>query len=156
MYGISRIDNDSSRSHSWRVSLKRRNKKIVKNFADKKHGGIEESLNSAKAYRDNIIRENPAISRKEFCRKLRQHNTSGIPGVYRYAKRYTLKNGVEKAHWYWEAQWPGEKPGSFEKQTFSILQYGEDKARELAIDARRKGVSRLKGVFWASERPQYA
>ena len=39
MYGISRIDDDSDRTHAWRVSLRRRGKALVKNFADKKYGG---------------------------------------------------------------------------------------------------------------------
>lgn len=151
MYGISRIDDDIHRMHAWRVSLRRKGKMIVKNFPDKKFGGKRKALNEAKAYRDEVLIKYPPISRKQFCSILRRHNTSGIPGVYRYAKRYKLKDGCVKEIWYWEAHWPTGKNES-EKATFSVSNFGEDKAKKLAIQARKAGVKKLEGVFWASER----
>jgi len=152
MYGISRIDDELHRTHAWRVSLRRRNKPIVKNFPDKTYGGKRKALTAAKEYRDQMLDEHPPMTRKEFCSTLRRHNTSGIAGVYRYAKRYKLKDGCIKELCYWEAHWPGKKAGDFEKATFSIQQYGERKAKKLAIAAREAGVKKLEGVFWASER----
>ncbi|WP_373079546.1 hypothetical protein [Zhongshania sp.] len=152
MYGISRIDDETYRTHAWRVSLRRQNKLIVKNFPDKTYGGKRKALTAAKSYRDEVVSQYPPTTRQQFCSTPRRHNTSGIPGVYRYAKRYKLKDGCVKELWYWEAHWPGKKPGDFEKATFPIQYYGEKGAKELAIAAREAGVQKLKGVFWASER----
>ena len=150
-YGISRIDDPTHRTHAWRVSLRRQNRMFVKNFTDKKHGGKNKALKAAKEYRDQVIAENPPTTRKQFCSTLRRHNTSGIPGVYRYAKSYTLANGEERKVWYWESTWPARKEG-IEKATFSVKTYGERKAKALAVAAREQGINKLDGVFWASER----
>ncbi|MEX1669378.1 AP2/ERF family transcription factor [Zhongshania guokunii] len=151
MYGISRIDDDIHRTHAWRVSIRRQGKLLVKNFPDKTYGGKRKALAEAKLHRDKIVAEHPPTTRKQFCSTLRRHNNSGIPGVYRYAKRYKLKNGCIKEIWYWEAHWP-VGTNSSEKATFSVAVYGERKAKRMAIATREAGVSKLEGVFWASER----
>jgi len=152
MYGITRIDDEIRNSHAWRVSLRRQNVMYIKNFPDKTHRGKGRALVAAKAYRNEIVEKHPPTTRQEICNIKRSNNTSGIPGVYCYSKHYKLKNDCIKELRYWEAHWPGEKPGSFEKATFPIQEYGEKRAKKLAIDARRAGVAKLKGVFWASER----
>lgn len=151
MYGISRIDDDSHHTHAWRVSLRRRGKRLVRNFPDKKYGGRCEALLAAKAHRDALLEQYPPITRKEFSSVRRRNNQSGITGVYRYAKKYCLADGREKETWYWEAHWPTEM-GRFQRISFSVNDYGEDLARRLAIRAREQGVKQLDGVFWASER----
>lgn len=151
MYGISRIDDDIHRSHAWRVSLSRRGKRYVKNFADKKCDGKMKALAAAKLYRDDLIKEVLPLSRREFCSILRSNNKSGISGVCKYGKPFTLKDGTVKKNWYWEATWPvGD--GKQANRIFSVNEYGDDKARELAIGARRSAMRRIKGNFWASER----
>jgi hypothetical protein len=151
MYGISRIDDDKHRSHAWRVSLSRRGKRYVKNFADKKYEGKMKALAGAKKYRDELVSENPPLSRKEFCSILRRNNKSGISGVCTYGKPFTLKDGTVKKNWYWEATWPAGD-GKQANMIFSVNEYGDDKARELAIRARRSAMRRIEGHFWASER----
>lgn len=151
MYGISRIDDDLYRTHAWRVSLRRQGKLHVKNFPDKKYGGKRKAQQAAKAYRDEVIRDYPPTTRKQFCATVRRNNTSGIPGVYTYGKRYALKDGSIRETRYWEAHWPvGENSSA--KASFSYNTFGEKKAKELAIQARQAGIARLKGVFWASKR----
>jgi len=151
MYGISRIDDDKHRSHAWRVSLSRRGKRYVKNFADKKYGGKTKALASARQYRDELVSDIPPLSRKEFCSILRRNNKSGVSGVCKYGKPFSLKDGTVKKNWYWEATWPAGN-GKQANITFSVNEYGDDKARELAIKARRSAMRRIKGHFWASER----
>lgn len=151
MYGISRIDDDLYRTHAWRVSLRRQGKLHVKNFPDKKYGGKRKAQQAAKLYRDDIIRDNPPTTRKQFCATVRRNNTSGIPGVYTYGKRYALKDGSIRETRYWEAHWPVGENGSA-KASFSYNTFGEEKAKALAIQARQAGIARLKGVFWASKR----
>jgi hypothetical protein len=151
MYGISRIDDSHHFTHAWRVSLRRRGKLLVKNFPDKKYGGSLNALKAAKEHRDKLIEANPPLTRREFAAIRRRNNTSGVTGVYRYAKAYKLADGREKEIWYWEAHWPTDS-GKHQKATFSIDQYGDDLARQLAIRARKNELKEVEGFFWASER----
>ncbi|MFT6287964.1 MAG: hypothetical protein ACJA09_002721 [Alcanivorax sp.] len=151
MYGISRIDTDRFRTHAWRVKLTRRGKNYVKNFPDKHWGGKLKALVQAKAFRDEFLEQHPPLSRVEYCSILRSNNQTGITGVYRYAKSFTLKNGEIKESWYWEATWP---IGSSKQShlTFPVNEYGEDKARQLAVRARKDALSAIVGHYWASAR----
>lgn len=151
MYGISRIDDDLYRTHAWRVSIRRQGKLLVRNFPDKKFGGKRKAQQAAKQFRDEIIAKFPPTTRKQFCATVRRNNTSGIPGVYTYGKRYKLKDGSVRETRYWEAHWPVGENGSA-KASFSYNTFGEKKAKQLAIQARKDGISRIKGVFWASKR----
>jgi len=151
LYGISRIDDDKHRTHAWRVSLRRKGKTHVKNFPDKKYGGKRKALQLAKHYRDKLIIKYPPLTRKEFANILRANNKSGITGVCWYAKPYYLRDGTKCESAYWEASWPTAM-GDSEYTTFSVKKYGEDKARRLAINARRRGLKKVQGIFWASQR----
>lgn len=151
MYGISRIDSASERTHAWRVSLRRRGKRLVKNFTDRQHGGSSQALAAAQRYRDSLLHRYPPLSRRDFAAILRSNNLTGVSGVYRYAKRYRLKDGTQKESWYWEANWPAAR-GVSAKASFSVNRYGEDIARLMALQAREKGLAAVEGVFWASER----
>jgi hypothetical protein len=148
-YGISRIDDDKNRAHAWRVSFRRRGRGHVKNFTDKKYGGREPALQGAREYRDQFIRDNPPVSRKEVCTIRRSNNKSGVTGVCTYPKRYQLSNGSIRENWYWEASWP-TVCGESAKALFSVNTYGQDMARQMAFNARREGLATVKGVFWRS------
>ena len=54
-YGISRVDNDASRTHGWLVTIQRRGVIYRKHFSDGVHGGKTKSFGAAKQYRDDII-----------------------------------------------------------------------------------------------------
>lgn len=151
MYGISRMDNEQYNTHSWRVSLCRRGKRLVKNFPDKKCGGRYAALEQAIAFRDELLLEHPPITRKEFSNASRRNNKTGITGVYKYAKSYRLKDGTKKESWYWEANWPDAQGGSVCK-AFPINRYGEALAKQMAIRARENGLQTVEGTFWAAER----
>lgn len=149
-YGISRIDDEKYRAHTWRVSLRRHGRTHVKNFTDKRYGDRERALHEARQYRDQFIRENPPVSRKEVCTIRRSNNKSGMTGVCTYAKRYQLSNGSIRENWYWEASWPTVR-GESAKAIFSVNTYGQDMARQMAFNARREGLAAVEGVFWRSE-----
>ena len=150
-YGISRIDDELQRAHSWRVSLRRNGRSHVKNFPDKRCGGREYALCAARQYRDHILSSYPPVTRKEVCAILRSNNTSGISGVCTYTKSYKRRDGSMKENWYWEASWP-DAQGQSVKSVFSVNTYGEKIARQMAIRARTKAVADLEGYFWPSER----
>jgi hypothetical protein len=150
MYGISRIDDKEYRTHAWRVSLRRRRIMHVRNFADQKCGGKRKALRLARAYRDELIRKNPPLSRKEFSNIRRRNNRSGVVGVCRYAKSYRLKDGTVRYSWYWEAIWP-TTPGKSETAIFSVNKFGEAGAFNRARAARVLGFKRIEGVYWPCE-----
>ena len=82
---------------------------------------------------------------------LRSNNTTGITGVYRYAKSYKLKNGQLVHSWYWEATWPiGNSQQAH--QAFSVNEHGEVNPRQLTIRARTQALQALEGSFWAAAR----
>ena len=147
MYGISRIDDEEYRTHAWRVSLRRRRIMYVKNFADKKCGGKRKALRLARAYRDELIRKIRPLSRKEFSGIRRRNNRTGVVGVCRYSKSYTLRDGTVRYSWYWEAIWP-TAPGKSEIVRFSINKFGEAGAFNRARAARARGFKRIEGVYW--------
>ena len=151
LYGISRIDDDQHHSHAWRVSLRRHGHRHVKNFTDKKFGGTDAALLSAQDFRDEFLASHPPISRKEVCLVRRSNNRSGVSGVCTYAKRHQRRDGSVKENWYWEASWP-DTSGQAVKRVFSVNNYGESMARQMAINARTEAMLALEGVFWASER----
>ncbi len=151
MYAISRIDDTIHNAHAWRVSLRRRGTLHVKNFPDKKHSGKGRALRLAKAFRDELLVKYPPMTRQQFCSIIRNNNRSGISGVYTYNKSYVLRDGTVKKTSYWEANWPNGNSESA-SVSFSVKTYGENKAKKLAIRARKKGLRSVKGVFWASER----
>lgn len=151
MYGISRFDNESNRTHGWRVSLRRHGKMLVKNFPDKRHGGKRKALKLAQQHRDDLLKKYPPITRKEVCVIKRSNNKTGITGVCTYGKRYRLRDGTERESRYWEANWPGED-GTALSINFSVNKYGEEVARSMAIRARRRALAGIDGLFWASER----
>jgi hypothetical protein len=119
----------------------------VKNFADKKCGGKRKALRLARAYRDELIRKIPPLSRKEFSGIRRRNNRTGVVGVYRYSKSYTLRDGTVRYSWYWEAHWP-TAPGESEVARFSINKFGEAGAFNRARAARARGFERIEGVYW--------
>lgn len=150
-YGISRVDDELNRTHAWRVSLRRHGRGHVKNFPDKKHGGRQQSLRHARKHRDAIVSQHPPMTRMEFCFIKRSNNTSGTTGVCTYAKRYVRRDGSVKENWYWEASWPDER-GESAKAVFSVNRHGDEMAKQMAINARTRGLELLEGVFWRSER----
>ena len=150
-YGVSRIDDDINCTHAWRISLSRNGRRFVRNFTDRKHGDGQQALHAARIYRDQILRENPPISRKEFCSIRRSNNKSGTTGVCSYSKRYERRDGSINEKWYWEASWPN-RVGESTRKLFSVDRYGEEKARQMAIRTRQEALASLSGVFWVSER----
>jgi hypothetical protein len=151
MYGISRISDTVHRSQAWRVSLRRRGRRLVKNFPDKKFGGAHQALKFAMRYRDQLLAQYPPLSQAEFAQASRRNNTSGVTGASLVSSRHRLRSGEERRSFYWEAIWP-TSPGQHINKRFSISTHGYDSAFELACQARRLGLRGVEGIYWRSER----
>jgi hypothetical protein len=131
---IIRIDNESHRTHGWRVTLQRRCKIVGKTFSDGVHGGKRKALKAAIEYLDTLLSENSSLEYQIWVHtRLRKDNTSGIPGVGRYEAIDNPKTGRRVV--FWRACWADED-GIRHQRKFSVYRYGEDQAKLLAIAER--------------------
>ena len=112
----------------WRVNMVRRGQLFAKTFSEKRFGGPEGAKAAALAYRDEVVRQYPMVSKREYHVLRRSSTTSGIPGVYLLASQVPPK-------WMASIQYAdGRRVG----KTFCTNKYGFEAAREMAIQARRR------------------
>ncbi|MEI8290978.1 MAG: AP2/ERF family transcription factor [Verrucomicrobiota bacterium] len=139
--GVCRIDQPTHRTHGFFVRLAQRGKIHSAFFTDKKHGGREQALAAAQAHYLQL-RQKLGLplqrSRREWAETVRRKGRSGIIGVQRAIDRQ-----VKPWRKYWRATWSPEL-GVVRKRQFSIRKHGEEKAKQLAIRARRAGVRSMK------------
>ena len=139
--GISRIDQPSHRTHGFFVRVARRGKIHSGFFSDKKYGGREQALAAAQAFYLELRKKlGLPAQRDRRCNAeiVRRRGKSGIQGVQRVINRR-----VNPWRKYWVALWSPEL-GKVGKKQFSIRKHGEEKAKNLAIRARRAGVRSMK------------
>jgi len=144
-YGITRVDNERHRTFAWIVTIQRRNRIWRRSFSDRSHGGKGKALRAAKAFRDQILRQHPPMTRAEYCRIKRRNNKSGLAGVCRYVylegqDSQTVERG------YWLAFWT-HAPGVGKRIKFSISRFGERGALRRARHARKEALAALDGEW---------
>jgi hypothetical protein len=135
--GLRRIDDDRTRTHGWQVRIQRRKRAFARHFSDRLHGGKDQAYQAAVDFLHNIERTQPGLLRNEYANIVRKNNTSGVPGVCKYRYRNTE---------YWVAFWPSD--GGKKKQAkFSVAKYGDGKALDLAVAARKRALERLEEPY---------
>ncbi len=113
--------------------MRRQGKLFSKFFSDRKHGGVEEALTIARAYRNELIKSLPDPVRAGAEGKMTRRNVSGVVGV----SRIVIKSGLRRYE-FWQATWSCDS-GVRKRMKFSVRRYGEDRAFELACVARKNG-----------------
>jgi len=146
VYGISRVDNEVSRTHGWLVTIQRRGVIHRKHFSDGVHGGKQKSFAAAKGYRDEVITNHPPFSMREYSNIVKKNNRSGVVGVCRYCASETRDLPEEKQRWFWVASWP-LPDGRRKRVKFSVKKYGEEGAFKMALKARKDALRGLDGAF---------
>lgn len=139
--GISRIDQPSHRTHGFFVRVSWQGQIFSGFFSDKKYDGREQALAVAQAFYLELRKKlgMPAQrDRRWNAQIVRRKGRSGIHGVRRMINRR-----VKPWRKYWVALWSPEL-GVVKKKQFSIKKHGEEKAKQLAIRARRAGVRGMK------------
>ena len=140
--GISRIDQPSHHTHGFFVRVRHKDRTLSAFFSDKKCGGKERAFLAAQFYHGDLRLKfglTGARSRQRNAEVMRRKGRSGIVGV----RRVILRRARRRPLKYWAAHW-SPLPGVYRKRQFSIRKYGEQKAKALAIKARRDGVRNMK------------
>lgn len=130
---ISRIDQPERHNHGYYVRVTSNRKTQSKFFADKSNGGKRAALRAAKVH-ELELRKQAEARRRNKRQVASARNTSGIVGVGRAVWE---ESGREAA--YWQAAWTSSG-GERKSRKFSVNKYGEEKAKRMAIKARREGV----------------
>ena len=141
LYAIQRIDHQRSHTHAWKVIIQRRKTIYTRYFSDGRYGGKTTALQAAKVYRDQLIARHPPMTRREVCVIRKTNNTSGVSGITRIDS-VEWNKGRKLRRRYWDAQWP-TLSGKPIHRKFSITLYGERRAFQLAVLARRQGLRQL-------------
>lgn len=146
IYGVTRVDNDASRTHGWLVTLQRRGTIFRRQFSDGVHGGKAKSLMAAKSFRDQIMKQHPPLSKREHAEILKKNNKSGVVGVCRYCASETSAKDESDKRWFWVASWV-LPDGRAKRVKFSVRKYGEEEAFKMAVKARRSAIRKMDGDF---------
>jgi len=132
MYGITRYQRGY-----WKVALERNGVTLAKSFPFLVHGSEEAALLHAQAWRDEMVRKHPPMSRRQRAEIPMSTNTTGIPGV-----QCTLgPDGHPQA---WTAR-TKIGPGQVLRKYFSVKRYGAQ-AKPMAIAERKKQLQQMEGV----------
>lgn len=136
-YGISIKRFRTGEIWGYEASIVRNGGRIRRGFSVKECGGVAGALVSARRYRDEIIRAHPPITKLQFCVKLRSTNTSGVSGVRRVQR--------SKEHVVWAAR--TELAGRYLSKTFRVDVYGEEGAKQLAIEERQRQLAQVENAY---------
>ena len=140
--GICRIDQPSHRTHGFFVRVAYQGKIHSAFFSDKKFSGQAQALAAAQAHHLKLRQElgmPRQRSRRWNAEIVRRRGRSGIQGV----RRVIIRGQSGRRLKFWLAMWSPEL-GVVRKKQFSIRKHGEEKAKRLALRARRAGVRSMK------------
>lgn len=135
-YAIARIDLPGAGTHGWQVRLQRRGVKYAKYFSDRLHGGTDGSFETARGWRDAMLRCFQEEDSVRVCRRSAR-NSSGVVGVSKVT--VVASNGSE--YLFWQATW-SPRPGKRRCVKYSVKRYGEHGAFRMAVQARQEGAGR--------------
>ena len=137
---IRRFDSEANSTFAWLVQVQRNHQISIKLFSDSIYGGKRKALQAAIEFRA-LLWADASYEHKIWRRSiLRRNNKSGFTGVGRYDTVANKNTGTRQV--FWLASWVDEH-GASRKRKFSVLRYGERKAKQLAIAERER---RLKEV----------
>lgn len=146
------------RSPGWCVRFRVQGEINVQvNFHNSKCGGSKLAHSAAQRFRDAIEREIEFLvsTPSGTFGKMTKRNKTGTVGVSRIDRNYIDKRWGTNCHkLVWESRWPDkDREGRQTIKQFSIKSLGEEKAKELAIEAREKGLREYVEQFSQTFRP---
>jgi hypothetical protein len=134
---VRRVDLPDKHLMGWSVHYQRARKRVTRYFADRANGGRDEAYAAALHFASALPADNGEI--RVLLRRLLPRKTcrSGMPGVAKLM-RHPPDRGA-----FWVAYWDDASGHKVQKK-FSVARYGEEIARELAIEARRQATERYR------------
>lgn len=134
--GITQFENYERHSKGYWVRLHRKGELISKFFKNSDYPSKKAAEKAAREYYQQLVSENPKMSRREFAERRMAHSCE-IIGVRRVVN---VRYGHEYENW--EARWSPKK-GIRRKKSFSVNFYGEEEAKRLAIETRQRGLEEM-------------
>ncbi|MFC3148336.1 hypothetical protein [Piscinibacterium candidicorallinum] len=134
------------------VHFERKNRGYIKRFSNLQYGTERKALAAARKWRDDQRAALPSYTRKEQAVKPLANNTSGVRGVCRIEDRRVSASGEPLILAYWSA-YVRDDNGLPRAKRFAIHRYGEARAFDLAVAARKAYVATL-GQAEASQSPR--
>ncbi|MFC3146439.1 hypothetical protein [Piscinibacterium candidicorallinum] len=124
------------------VHFERKNRGYIKRFSNLQYGTERKALAAARKWRDDQRAALPSYTRKEQAVKPLANNTSGVRGVCRIEDRRVSASGEPLILAYWSA-YVRDETGRPRAKRFAIHRYGEQRAFDLAVAARKAYVATL-------------
>ncbi len=122
---ISRIDQDTRKTHGWYVRVRFLGKSHDKYFSDRLHGGKDATLDKALSWRNATEMEIGKV-RTDNIMVTVGNTATGVVGV-----RFNEKMNKYEATWV-------DKEGKPGKTSVAVRKHGKAKAFKMACDIRRK------------------
>jgi hypothetical protein len=129
---VSRIELPRKNCFGYQVRVQRDNKVYSRFFSDSLHNGKKNALKHARALEKKLLEVFPKSSRTGVKTR---NNTSGQAGVSRVVSGYSKIDGTPLYYW---GAWYTTQDGKRLTAKFSVLKYGEENAKEMAIEARKQ------------------
>jgi AP2 domain len=124
--------NEHGGCQGWQALVSLNARRHTRYFPDRDYGSADLSLRAAQdfAHRDIELHLEYLALRRRL--QPRANSRSGIPGVARFSDR---KRGD-----FWAAYYDDREGGVRKMKRFSVAQFGEEQARELAIEFRTESM----------------
>lgn len=131
---------EKGKSPAYLVAIKRQGLTVSRLFTASVHDSEQAALQAARQWRDRVLALLPPMTYRQMRTLVRRNNTSGIPGVTRVQKA----SGI-----YWIASGTADGKDKI-KKSFNVNTYGEEGAKQKALDARRQMLQAVDGKFWVA------
>jgi hypothetical protein len=112
----------------WVVNFSRRGQTHYRRFYDLQHGGSEQALTAAVAWRDRELAVAAVLMYREFHSQRRSNNTSGVAGVH-------FLHNTRQPDGFWQAKIK-LPDGTKLTKTFAVRKFGRTEAFKRAVAAR--------------------
>lgn len=129
----------------WRVGVNVRGIKTVKCFNYEKNGGKQEALKKAVKWRNDILRRNGLLDRLKYKKSPTYYRLNSVNPCIGVRITTNVTCGKKRIHW--TARYSIDEVAH--KRSFSIAEYGYERAFHLACEVRYKycGPIRMLSTF---------
>ena len=132
---------ETQHTKGWEVRIVRSKGTVRELFSDSRYGGKNRGLQEARKFRDIVLKRIPKLNRKEVSELPKKTTIEDGVGIS-LIKQRSIKGGKTITTLYYQAFWSPRK-GVYKARKFSVKKYGKEKAFQLAVAARKKGLKKM-------------